>query len=481
MIIMEKNTVVTEDNKVKEPKTPKQKVFFALKIVGNVLFYALLLLLFLWSIMNINGGARDQGFPNIFGRGFLNVLTDSMSHEDLVNDLYEEYPEYKNYEIQGINVGDLVYSKVLNDEDRQNLKVGDVCTFYDSKIKALNTHRIIVVEKDSSGKISKIIFQGDKSVASYGKYDTLDNSQKAELTGKNEVQIFGSGLSDIKGITTGVSAGAGKVLKNLQDNWLWYFVFPVIILLLVEVFLVIRNIMILRGEKNKVALEENKDAILADEKERMRQELLAELRAQGLAPAETPAEPAKVEEPVQEEVAPAVVTEEAQEEKLDAEVEEKAEESIQEEATPEVDEETPTEEVVEEIKEEQPTEAEPEKEAEVEEKVEEPVQEETTEEAPAEEVAQEESVQEEVNEPEVEETPVENKEEVQEEPKEEATPEVEAEPEVKEETPKKAPAKKKTTSTTGAKKTTTKKAATDKPKATTKTAAKKTTTKKETK
>ncbi len=342
---MEENTVLNEEKEKKEPKTTKQKVFFGLRIAGNVVFYSILVLLFLFAIMNINGGARNQGFPNIFGRGYLNVATDSMSHENLVNDLYARYPEYKDYEIQGINVGDLITSKVLDEDDIQELKVGDVCTFYDKNLNALNTHRIIVIEKDSNGKVSEIIFQGDKSVANYGKYDTLSNEEKLNLFGRNEIQVFDSdSLSNIKGLTISVSAGGGKVLQNLQDNYLFYFVIPVAVLLLVEVFFVIRNIMILRGEKNKAELAGTKEAMLADieaEKERMRQELLAEMRAQGLVIEDTvkeePKEEAKVEESTDENKEETVETTEAVED-TNAEVKEETTEEVVEEASNDVEE-----------------------------------------------------------------------------------------------------------------------------------------------
>ena len=368
---MEENTVIAEEKKVKEPKTPKQKAFFVLKIVGNVIFYAILLLLFLWSIMNINGGARNQGFPNIFGKGFLNVATDSMSHENMINDIYKQYPEYKDYEIQGIEVGDLIVSKVLNDNDRKNLKVGDVCTFYDKSLNALNTHRLVYITYDNDNVPVLYTFQGDKSVSSFGKYNPQEDPAKATmLLGNNQIQQFAPTDSAIKGLTTSVNAGGGKVLKNLQDNWLWYFVFPVIILLLVEVFLVVRNIMILRGEKNKLALQSDKDTILADEKERLRQELLAEMRAQGLVPpAETNNEAPAVA---------AVATEEPTENVEEVKTEETTELNSEENKTEEVVEETPAqeeapaEEKTEEVEPQTEEVTETKEEPQVEEKVEEP-------------------------------------------------------------------------------------------------------------
>ena len=60
--------------------------------------------------------------------------------------------------------------------------------------------------------------------------------------------------------------------------------------------MVVKNIMDLKGEKQKVALASDKEAMMAEieaEKEKMRQELLAELRAAQQA---QPKEETKVEE-----------------------------------------------------------------------------------------------------------------------------------------------------------------------------------------
>ena len=42
---------------------------------------------------------------------------------------------------------------------------------------------------------------------------------------------------NIKGVVTGVSRGTGAVLDNIRQNWLWYFVFPVAVVLLEFSFL----------------------------------------------------------------------------------------------------------------------------------------------------------------------------------------------------------------------------------------------------
>lgn len=359
------NKVETVENteKKKEPMTTKQKVFLGLRIAFNVVFYALIIFLFIFSIMNIRGGNGTENFPNIFGKGFLNVQSNSMKRDE--NKII--YPEWNNYSIKGFSEGDLINVDVVDQNSVNNLKVGDVITFRwkIGSTKILNTHRIVYVHKDANGKVDYVDTQGDM-VAQEKKYN--ENWSEAEkLTNIAYYNSNNLGLertvaehvdaSMVLGRVTGVNSGAGKVLDTIQKNWLFIFVIPIIVLLVIEIFLVIRNIMLLRGEKNKLELADTKEAMLAEveaEKEKMRQELLAELRAQGLAPAEDlkPADEPKPEEPQVEEAAPveaAVVT--TSEEKV-----EEPQEEVKEEITKV--EETSEEAPIEEAKEEEPTQAE---------------------------------------------------------------------------------------------------------------------------
>lgn len=265
------------ENEIKEKKTAKEKTVFILKIVGNVIFYIIIVALLLFSIMNINAGSKNGGFPNLFGKGFLSVQTDSMERSDKLGDL-EEWSEYK---IQEINKGDLVYVTKFTKSDCQSLKVGDVITFYDDELESLNTHRIVYIMEDSKS----VITQGDKSaeLRPYKKDDPFgENAQyNAQLEQDGAVETVN--VSNIRGVVTGVSRGAGKVIDNIQKNWLWYFVLPVLAFLLFEIFMVVRNIMELKGAKQQAALATDKEAMLADieaQKEEMRKQILAELKAQ---------------------------------------------------------------------------------------------------------------------------------------------------------------------------------------------------------
>ena len=308
-VLEEKNTnevTINQDNdeKKKTPKTPKQKVFFGLKIAGNVLFYAVIIALFLFSIMNIRGGNGTNGFPNLFGKGMLTVSSNSMSHYNYDaqgNKTTEKENLWTEYKIGGFDVSDLLFADVFNKNNAKDLKVGDVITFYDrnagtSGNGGLNTHRIVYVKVNSDTDVT-IITEGDAQYYTQPYQIILDTDTDAikQQKASYNYQLEGSKViqnvdpANIRGIITGVSYGACGVLKNIQANWIWYFVLPVGILLAVELFLVIRNILAYRNEKNgkpSNLTDEEKELLRQEEKERLRQELLAELRAQGLAPKE---------------------------------------------------------------------------------------------------------------------------------------------------------------------------------------------------
>ncbi len=345
-----KNFNVVESNdgqkNDKKPKTPKEMTFFVLRIVGNVLFYSAIVVLFFFSLMNINAGRRN-GIPNIFGNGYLRVLTPSMHvTENNKNNLPEEY---NNYKIKQFNCsetetvdgkekitykGDVVNVKMTGKGYFNKFKVGDVVTYWDDNIEidgrktgGYNTHRIVCIGKDSDGKSIIVYTAGDKDVSEkyelreeietlrsmWDKFANGTEAEKAEAkswiydyeAGAHSSSIAVLGNTAIKAKVTSVNYKAGYTIWWMQQYWLFIFVIPLAVILIVEVVLVVRNIILLRKEKNK-ALAPEGQIDLESEKERMRAELLAELRNQGViaaAAAEAPAaEEPKVEETPAEEV-----------------------------------------------------------------------------------------------------------------------------------------------------------------------------------
>lgn len=357
---------VKEIKEEKEPRTTKQKVFFGLEIAGNVVFYLLIIALFLFALFNINGGNGTENFPNLFGKGMLNVLSPSMDHEGK-----EGLDEWKDTTVKdGFATGDLLWASTFSDDTTENLKLGDVIIFASSVngSPALVTHRIVDFTQDG-----KIMTQGDKVAlelsTKYINGKLLPKAHIAKGTARYN-EAIAAGMTDeeisafnytyqnsyeiisldaVRGVVTSVSAGSGSVLENIQKNYLFYFVLPVAALLIFEIFLVVRNIMILRGEKNKAELEGTREALMADveaEKEKMRQELLAEMRAQGLVTSDQTVEETKEEpevstennEEVNDDASKAVVAEEMHEELTEDNkevVEETAEEEKEENTTEE--------------------------------------------------------------------------------------------------------------------------------------------------
>lgn len=90
----------------------------ASKVIGNIVFYLILVILIVISIMAIK--ARKTGEqPGILGYKFYNVLTGSMTPT--------------------INVGDLVVIKDINPNE---VKVGDIITFKSENTDNITTHRV---------------------------------------------------------------------------------------------------------------------------------------------------------------------------------------------------------------------------------------------------------------------------------------------------------------------------------------------------
>ncbi len=307
----------------KENNEQKNMPLFILKIVGNVVFYLIIILLLLFSIMNIRAGNRNDGFPNIFGKGFLSVQTSSMDGD----------------KEDSFKAGDLLIVSVFKEKNFDSLEVGQVVTFYDPTVNnnqgGLNSHRIVYIHRDAKGHIDSLAVQGDKSVKdynwTYNPDDQSDAGAKANQSLISSQNVQNLKASQIKGVMTSVWHGAGTVMDNLQRYWLFIFVLPVLLFLIFEVFMVVRNVMALKGEKQKVELETAK-VDLETQKEELRAQILAELRAEQLKENNPEAETTVPEEAE-------VVTDAVEEESL-----EPAAEELPVEPEP-VKEETPAEDV----------------------------------------------------------------------------------------------------------------------------------------
>lgn len=267
-----------QENTTKELKTPmttKQKVWFGVKIALNVVFYILILLVLLFSISNIRAKNKNDQIPNIFRKGYLNVLSDSMTGDNE----------------DSFNTGDMIIVKIANKKNISKLEVGNIVTFYDYRLasnkgagSALDTHRIVYIDKTNND--SYVYYTVGDKIAKQLNFDASKLNADNYLTilnslGSNNYQAFGS--TEIRGIYSGKWSGFGKTIQTINNHFIAIIIVPVAILLVFEIGVLVLNIMRAREEKLKLEMKEtsqelaNQETISADEKEKLKAELRAEL------------------------------------------------------------------------------------------------------------------------------------------------------------------------------------------------------------
>lgn len=268
---MQENTT----QELKTPMTTKQKVWFGVKIALNVIFYLLILLVLLFSISNIRAKNKNDQIPNIFGKGYLNVLSDSMTGDNK----------------DSFNTGDMIIVKIANKKNISKLEVGNIVTFYDYRLasnkgagSALDTHRIVYIDKTNND--SYVYYTVGDKIAKQLNFDASKLNADNYLTilnslGSNNYQAFGS--TEIRGIYSGKWSGFGKTIQTINNHFIAIIIVPVAILLVFEIGVLVLNIMRAREEKLKLEMKEtsqelaNQETISADEKEKLKAELRAEL------------------------------------------------------------------------------------------------------------------------------------------------------------------------------------------------------------
>lgn len=224
-----------------------------LKIVGNVLFYFVVVFLLFFSIANLQVKS-NKDVANVFGIGFMPVLSDSM----------------EGNESDSFNEGDLLIVRVLskNQKDKLEGKVNEIITFYDLKISGLNTHRIKEITA------SYVITQGDKAAESAEYVVGGENSGK-------DYQIVD--YDSVKAVHLFTIPAIGAVVNYLQTpvGFAIFIIAPVIILLAYQGYVLTKTLLEVNKEKLEAKYEVDRQTAMKDlevEKERIRQELLEEMK-----------------------------------------------------------------------------------------------------------------------------------------------------------------------------------------------------------
>ena len=255
-----------------------EKAKKVLNVIVNIVVGIIIVIVLLLAINIIS--SKSKGYTSLFGKAFLVVQTDSMNGD------YED----------SFAAGDLIIIDVLSDEEKQNLQVGDIVTFYTNIVNEstidLNSHRIQEV-REVGGTVTYIT-KGDA----------------------NEVSESVA-ASAIIGKVIGNMGQIGKVIDWMSSST-GYFVCIVIPSFLVVAYFAVNLVVVIRDNKREKVLasgdlaemtpeerEAYKEKMKADMKADMEAEMEAELRAKLLA--EMQAEKAEsVEKAEQTETAEAV-------------------------------------------------------------------------------------------------------------------------------------------------------------------------------
>ena len=248
----------------KKKLSPKAKKI--INIVVNVVCGVILVIALFLAICMITSKRKNYGnYTEIFGKAYLAVESDSMAYK------YETGEAgYGNF-----SKGDLVTIKILNENEKNDLKPGDIITFRSKEIIEgqwrLNTHRIVSIEVKNG--VREYTTRGDKNIANDP--GTITNTQ-------------------IVGKFVGKKAGGGKIISFMGSST-GFFVFVVVPTLIIVVIAAANFVLVILKERKvqKVAA----DQAQLDERERIRQELLAEMQANS---AEAEPQPEAESEPVAE-------------------------------------------------------------------------------------------------------------------------------------------------------------------------------------
>ncbi len=294
-----------EENKTLEKQENKKNWKKPVTIVLNVIFYTIVVLLLLFALATAIGNVQqknrrkaaeengeilqDYNIPSLFGTGLLSVQSDSM---DMKTGNDGSVPIKKDSFLKG----DMIIVKMANERRISKIeKEKSIITYFDIFENKLITHRVVDIIENPDG--SKIYYtQGDRI-----EIINPDADYDGSGVGYQVTEVRGE---DIIAIYSGKLVGFGSFLDFLQTRLgLGLCVLlPCFLFLVFEVIVLVRNIFLMNKEKMQKEIASQPKFDAEAEKERIRQELLAELAAQQKATEEAPkAEEETPKEEVKEE------------------------------------------------------------------------------------------------------------------------------------------------------------------------------------
>ncbi|GEM_PF-1049519 len=176
--------------------------------VTSVIFYLLIVALLIFSVANIELD-KSNDIAHLMGMGFLSAEKDSM------NGVFAE--------------GDVVFVKLIDESNRNQLVVGNIVTYYDDEIREFKTHQIINIYTE------------------FGQ-TYLQTQQDPLLPADNPILI-----NQVIGIYQSSVRGVGHSLDYLQTpkGYLLFIILPVGLLLMYEGIMLFTNLL----NYNKIKFE----------------------------------------------------------------------------------------------------------------------------------------------------------------------------------------------------------------------------------
>ena len=258
-------------------------------IVLNVLFYTIIVLLLLFALATAIGNVKqknrrkeaeangemvqDYNIPTLFGIGLLSVQSDSM---DMTTGNDGSVPIKKD----SFLIGDLLIVKSANERRIAKLeKEKSIITYFDIIENKLITHRLVDIIDNPDGSKSYVT-QGDRIEIINPGADYKDISDGYQVTIVKADEIIA--------IYSGKINGGGSFLEFLQTRLgLGLCVLlPCFLFLVFEVIVLIRNIFAVNKEKMKEELASQPQFDAEAEKEKIRQQILAEMAAKAASEAQ---------------------------------------------------------------------------------------------------------------------------------------------------------------------------------------------------
>ena len=210
-----------------------------LKIVLNVFIWIFVAFSVFMTVLALAAQSNADGVPALGGKCFLTVASDSMS------------PTFEK--------GDLIFGQMLTTEEKKQLEVDEIITFYadlDGNGRTeLNSHRIIEVRRDGNGEVISYITMGDNK--------ETNTAADAPVPWKNVVCKWDGGRIG--------AVGGFIAFLQTSTGFLLFIVIPLVIFFVYELYLFIKTLLDVKKKEAKV-----ERGISAEEEEEIKRKAVEE-------------------------------------------------------------------------------------------------------------------------------------------------------------------------------------------------------------